>query len=473
MTDTPARDAVGFHTTKVIQLASVAALGGFLFGFDTAVINGAVSGIRSDFGTGPGLTGFVVSSALLGCMAGAYLAGRLADQWGRLRVMFLAAALFTISALGSGLAFGPVDMILWRVVGGLGVGAASVIAPAYIAEISPAQIRGQMGSLQQLAIVSGIFVALLSDFALAAAAPDGSNSPLWFGLDAWRWMFIAEILPAAAYGLLATTIPESPRYLVGLGEEEKAREVLSRVLKGGIDRRISEIKRTIQRDQKSSLSDLKATKGGLLPIVWIGIALSVFQQFVGINVIFYYSSTLWQAVGFTEDDALKQTVITSITNIAVTLVAIALIEKIGRRVLLMVGSGGMFLTLGTLAWVFSQAPITTAADGSTSPVLEGGAGLTALVAANLFVVFFGMSWGPAVWVLLGEIFNNRIRGTALGVAAAAQWLANFAISSTFPKMADIGLWFAYGFYTIAALASLFFVIKYVPETRNRELEDVE
>ncbi len=201
--------------------------------------------------------------------------------------------------------------------------------------------------------------------------------------------------------------------------------------------------------------------------MWIGIALSVFQQFVGINVIFYYSSTLWQAVGFTEADALKQTVITSVTNIVVTIVAISLIDRIGRRVLLTIGSTGMTLSLGIMCYVFSQAPLI---DGE--PVLGDTAGVVALFAANAFVVFFGMSWGPAVWVLLGEMFNNRIRGIALGVAAAAQWLANFAISTTFPSMADLGLWFAYGFYTLAAGLSLWFVWKLVPETNNKELEDM-
>ena len=456
-----------FHTARVVQLAAVAALGGFLFGFDTAVINGAVTPMRDSFGMSAGLTGFVVSSALLACMVGAYLAGALADRIGRIRVMVLAAVLFTVSAIGSGLAFGPWDMILWRAVGGIGVGAASVIAPAYIAEISPASIRGRLGSLQQLAIVTGIFVALLSDFAIAAAA-GGGGEEFWFGLPAWRWMFMTEVIPAIVYGALALTIPESPRYLVAKGEHHTAREVLSKVLIDGIDERIAEIRRTVRREAKASLSDLRGASGKVLPIVWIGIALSVFQQFVGINVIFYYSATLWQAVGFTEEDALTQTVITSVTNIIVTLVAIALIDKIGRRKLLLIGSAGMILSLGTMAWIFSQAPVVAG-----SPQLGQGEGVVALFAANAFVVFFGMSWGPGVWVLLGEMFNNRIRSTALGIAAGAQWLANFAISTTFPSMAEFGLWFAYGFYTIAAVASFVFVLKFVPETAGRQLEDME
>ncbi len=458
--------ASGFHTARVIHLAAVAALGGFLFGFDTSVINGTVGAMRSDYGMGATLTGFVVASALLGAMVGAYAAGRLADRIGRVRVMVIAAVLFTVSAIGCGIALGPVDMVLWRVVGGLGVGAASVIAPAYIAEISPAEIRGRMGSLQQLAIVLGIFVALLSDFAIAAAA-GGSNEPWILGVDAWRWMFVAEVFPAVIYGVLALTIPESPRFLIKRGDESGARKILSEVLVGGVETRVSEIKRTIKREARSSFADLRKPGGGLLPIVWIGIALSVFQQFVGINVIFYYSSTLWQAVGFTEEDALLQTVITSVTNIVVTLVAIALVDKIGRKRLLIIGSAGMTVSLGVMAWVFSQAPIV---EGE--PVLSDSAGVTALIAANAFVVFFGATWGPVVWVLLGEMFNNQIRGTALGLAAAAQWLANFGISMSFPKMAELGLWFAYGFYTVFALLSLAFVLRFVPETKGVELEDM-
>jgi len=455
-----------FYTARAVLLAAVAALGGFLFGFDTAVINGAVTAIRAEFEMGSLLTGFVVSSALLGCVAGAWLAGQLADKYGRIKVMVLAAAMFIISAIGSGLAFGPWDLILWRVVGGLGVGAASVIAPAYIAEISPAAIRGRLGSLQQLAIVTGIFVALLSDFALAAAA-GGAAEELALGLSAWRWMFIAEVVPAAAYGVLALRIPESPRYLVKQGLPDKARESLSQILKTGVEDRIKEIARTMTADTKSSLKDLRGPALGLLPIVWVGIMLSVFQQFVGINVIFYYSAALWQQVGFTESDALIITVITSITNILVTLVAIASIDRFGRRILLMIGSLGMAASLGTLAFLFGTAPVV---DGE--PALSAAAGPVALVAANLFVVFFGVSWGPAVWVLLGEMFNNRIRAAALGLAAAAQWLSNFVISTTFPALADLSLALAYGLYTAFALLSFYFVLKFVPQTTGKQLEDM-
>lgn len=461
-----------FHTGRVVMLATVAALGGFLFGFDTAVVNGAVVAVRDAFEMGAGLTGFVVSSALLGCIVGAYVAGRLADRWGRIRVMVLAAGLFTASAVGSGLAVGPTDLIVWRVLGGIGVGAASVIAPAYIAEISPAAVRGRLGSLQQLAIVTGIFVALLSDAFLAFLA-GGAAEDLWFGLEAWRWMFLAEVMPAVAYGVLSLQIPESPRYLVAKGEPEEARRVLGQVLITGVRERIEEIRRTVRSESRTAFRDLRKPGGGLLPIVWIGIALSVFQQFVGINVIFYYSSTLWQSVGFTEADALTQTVITSVTNIVVTIVAIALIDRIGRRRLLLIGSAGMFLMLGTLAVVFGTADLVENADGVLEPVLGDTQGVVALLAANGFVVFFGMSWGPAVWVLLGEMFNNRIRSTALGLAASAQWLANFAISTSFPAMAEVGLAFAYGFYTTFALLSFVFVLRLVPETKGRQLEDMD
>lgn len=280
-------------------------------------------------------------------------------------------------------------------------------------------------------------------------------------------MFLTEVLPAVAYGVLALQIPESPRYLVARGDLGEARSVLAQVLRTGVDERLREIRRTVAADARSRLADLRGPFLGLLPIVWVGIGLSLFQQFVGINVIFYYSSSLWQQVGFSESDALIQTVITSVTNIAVTVVAIALIDRVGRRLLLLVGSAGMAVSLATLAVAFATAPLV---DGE--PALEGAAGPVALVAANLFVVFFGVSWGPAVWVLLGEMFNNRIRAAALGLAAGAQWAGNFLISTTFPALAEVGLGLAYGLYTGFAALSFLFVLRWVPETRGRELEDM-
>ncbi|MGO1452858.1 MAG: sugar porter family MFS transporter [Brevibacterium yomogidense] len=458
-----------FVIGRVVHLAVVAALGGFLFGFDTSVINGAVDAMAAEWATPALLTGFMVSSALLGCMAGAALAGRISARMGRVRVMLIAALLFTVSAAGSGLAFGPTDLIVWRIIGGLGVGAASVIAPAYIAEISPASVRGRLGSLQQLAIVLGIFAALMSDAALAGAA-GGAAEVLWFGLPAWRWMFLTEVVPAVVYGILALTIPESPRYLVQQGREEEATRVLSEIFVEGVEVRIQEIRRTVVTETTPSFRDiLTPSKTNLQPIVWVGIVLSVFQQFVGINVIFYYSTTLWRSVGFTESDALTITVITSVTNIVVTVLAIALIDRIGRRKLLTIGSAGMTVSLGLMTAAFSIGRDPAITD---TVMLLPEWDLTALVAANAFVVFFGMSWGPGVWVLLGEMFNNRIRAIALGIAAAAQWLANFLISTTFPSMAEVGLWFAYGFYTIAAFASFLFVWKFVRETNGVELEDM-
>ncbi|QDB78755.1 sugar porter family MFS transporter [Georgenia wutianyii] len=452
---------------RILGISLAAALGGFLFGFDTAVINGAIDAMSTDFGISGFLQGFAVSSALLGCIAGAWFAGPLASRHGRIRVMVIAAVLFFVSAIGSGLAVGTWDLIAWRVLGGLGVGAASVIAPAYIAEVSPAEIRGRLGSLQQLAIVLGIFAALLSDAFLADTA-GGAAEELWFGLAAWRWMFMAEAVPAVLYGLFALTIPESPRFLVDQKREKEAAEVLRRYT-GVADTtaKITEIRESLKREQRESLGDLRGARLGLKPIVWVGIGLAVFQQFVGINVIFYYSTTLWRSVGFEESQALTTSVITSVTNVVVTVVAILLVDKIGRRPLLIGGSAGMALTLGTMAVAFSQSQGTGEDVALPQPWAT-----VALVAANLFVVSFGATWGPVMWVMLGEMFPNKIRATAVSVASAANWLANFAVSTTFPSLAEVGLSLAYGLYAFFALVSFFIVVWQVPETKGRELEDM-
>lgn len=465
-------DDLGQHATaRVVLIAAAAALGGFLFGFDTAVVNGAVDAVRGNFGLDAARIGFAVSCALLGSAAGAWYAGPLADRVGRVRAMQVAAVFLALSALGSGLVTGVGSLVFWRLVGGIGVGVASVIAPTYIAEISPAAVRGRLGSLQQLAIVLGIFAALLSDAWLAGTA-GGAAEKLWFGLAAWRWMFLVAVVPALIYGSLVLGVPESPRHLVAKGRLAEAKDVLRQVLNmhsdAALDAKVKDIQDSLHSEYRPTLKDLRGSRLGLLPVVWIGILLSVFQQFVGINVIFYYSSTLWHSVGFSESDSFSITVATSVVNVLVTLVAIALVDRIGRKPLLVIGSAGMTITLGAMAWCFSQATGTGASLSLPAPW-----NMVALVAANAYVVFFGLSWGPMVWVLLGEMFPNRIRAIALAVAAAAQWLANFVITSTFPALSEVGLSFAYGLYAAFALISLFFVLKAVRETKGVELEDMQ
>lgn len=454
---------------KVIGLAIAGAVGGFLFGFDSSVVNGAVDAIQEEFALSEAVTGFAVAVALLGCAAGAFLAGKVADKYGRIPAMKLGALLFLVSAAGTGFAFGVWDLIFWRLVGGLGIGLASVIAPAYISEISPRHVRGRLASLQQLAITTGIFAALLSD-ALFATTAGGADQGLWFGIEAWRWMFLAAAVPAVVYGWIAYTLPESPRFLLSKGREDQARKVFETIAPDqDTDRHIREIQDAIEEDKLAGQKgSLRGKVFGLQAVVWIGITLSVLQQFVGINVIFYYSTTLWKAVGFQEKDSLTISVATSITNILVTLVAIALVDRIGRRPILLAGSIGMAVSLGTMALAFASA------TGSGSGIsLPGAWGPAALVAANVFVVSFGASWGPLVWVLLGEIFPSRIRARALGLAAAAQWIANFAITLSFPVMAAGSLPLTYAMYALFAAASFFFVMFKVPETNGMSLEQAE
>lgn len=451
---------------SAVRIASVAALGGLLFGYDSAVINGAVDSIQKHFQVGNYTLGSAVASALLGAALGAVTAGRIADRLGRIAVMKLAAVLFFISAIGTGLATSVWMVVLFRIVGGIGVGVASVIAPAYIAETSPPGIRGRLGSLQQLAIVSGIFLSLAIDWVLAKLA-GGAGEELWLNMQAWRWMFIVMAVPAIVYGSLAFTIPESPRYLVATHRIPEARRVLTRLLGAkNLEITITRIQETLRAEKPPSWRDLRKPTGGIYGIVWVGLGLSVFQQFVGINVIFYYSNVLWQAVGFGEESSFTITVITSITNILTTLIAISLIDKVGRKPLLLIGSTGMAITLGTMAVIFGTATII---DGK--PHLGGVTGPIALIAANLFVVAFGMSWGPVVWVLLGEMFPNRIRAAALGLAAAGQWVANWLITFTFPQLRDV-LGLAYGFYALCAFLSFLFVWRWVEETKGKTLEDM-
>lgn len=453
----------------IALIVAVATIGGFMFGYDSGVINGTQDGLEAAFNLSALGTGFNVGAILLGCAFGAFAAGRLADAVGRRTVMQIAAVMFIISAVWAGAADSSAHFIIARFIGGLGVGAASVLSPAYISEVTPASIRGRLSSVQQIMIITGLTGAFVANYALAKTA-GGSTAEFWLGYPAWRWMFWLQVVPAAIYFVALLAIPESPRFLVVKKKDAQAEAVLSKLF--GPDagaRKVAEIRASLTADHKPRFADLldPATRK-VRPIVWAGLILAVFQQLVGINIVFYYGAVLWQSVGFSENDALQINILSGVLSIAACLGAVAVIDKIGRKPLLLIGSVGMFVTLGVLAWCFSKA---TMIDGSLH--LDDQTGLTALISANAYVVFFNLSWGPVMWVMLGEMFPNQMRGSALAVAGFAQWIANFAIAVSFPWMAaSLGLVVTYGFYSVSALISFFLVQAWVKETRGRELEDM-
>ncbi|MGD9598041.1 MAG: sugar porter family MFS transporter [Steroidobacteraceae bacterium] len=461
-----ARVNLGF----VAAIVAVATIGGFMFGYDSGAINGTQEGLNQAFDLSKLGTGLNVGAILLGCAAGAFLAGRLADRIGRRSVMMIAAVMFLASALGAGAAGSSAVFILARIVGGLGVGAASVLSPVYISEVTPAHIRGRLSTLQQIMIITGLTGAFVVNYALAHYA-GGSLATFWLGHPAWRWMFWMQVIPAAIYFLALLLIPESPRFLVMRGRDAAATRVLTRLFGAAeAERKVQEIRVSLAADHhRPRLADLlDRTSGRVRPIVWTGIGLAVFQQLVGINVVFYYGAVLWQSVGFSEDDALKINILSGTLSILACLVTVMVIDKVGRKPLLSIGSAGMAVTLGIVAASFSTG---TLMDGTLH--LSDNAGLVALIAANAYVVLFNFSWGPVMWVMLGEMFPNQIRGSALAVAGFAQWMANFAISVSFPALAaSAGLVATYGFYAASALVSFFFVRHMVHETRGLELEQM-
>ena len=459
------------HFGFIAGIVVVATIGGFMFGYDSGVINGTQKGLESAFDLGRLGIGINVGAILVGSAVGAFMAGRLSDLLGRRRVMLLAAALFLISAIVSGAADGSAVFILGRILGGLGVGAASVVSPVYISEVTPAHVRGRLSSVQQVMIVTGLTGAFVANYMIAHYA-GGSTATWWLGMPAWRWMFWLQALPALIYFLSLQFIPESPRYLVLKGREDEARAVLVRLFgPAEAELKISEIRASLLADHKPKMADLRdTTTGRIRPIVWTGIGLAVFQQLVGINVVFYYGATLWQAAGFSENDALLTNILSGALSIGACFITIATVDRIGRKPLLLIGSAGMAVTLALVAYAFSTA--VTDAAGSVS--LPGSNGLLALVAANLYVVFFNLSWGPVMWVMLGEMFPTQIRGSGLAVAGFAQWIANAAVSVSFPALAvSPGLASTYYGYAFFALVSFFFVRALVRETRGRELEDMQ
>ena len=470
MSDTALATDDQSNTAYIVLISCIATIGGFLFGFDSGVINGTVDGLQTAFDSDSVGTGFNVASMLLGCAVGAFFAGRLADRFGRRFIMRIAAVFFLVSAWGSGIAAGSGEFVFYRILGGLAVGAASVLAPAYISEVAPARYRGALATVQQIAIISGLFFAFVSNYSLAAAATS-STAEFWWGYEAWRWMFWIEMLPATVFLLALLIIPESPRFLVLTKRREEAIVVLERL--GGRAAalvKVEEITESLASDRhRPRFRDLiDPATGRLRTLVWVGLGLATLQQLVGINIVFYYGAVLWQSVGFTESDALIN-VLSGGLSIAAVTVTLLVVDRIGRKPILLIGSIGMAVTLGLVTFAFN----TSVAAPSGSITLPGNFGLLALIAANAYVMFFNFSWGPVMWVMLGEMFPNQIRGTGLAVSGLAQWGSNFAITMTFPVMlGTIGLAGAYGFYTACAVVSILFVVMLVHETRGVELEDM-
>ncbi len=461
------------NTGLVFAIVAVATIGGLLFGYDSGAVNGTQDGLKSAFTLNDTTLGFTVGSLLIGCFIGAFFAGTLADKMGRRNVMRLAAILFLVGALVQGFAHDQTIFVIARIVGGMAVGAASVLSPAYISEVAPANIRGRMTTVQQVMIITGLTAAFVVNYYLAQAA--GSSLALfWAGIEAWRWMYLMQALPAAVFLIALFFIPESPRYLVAKGRDTEALTVLTNLFGSEAGTaKLDEIKASFSTDHNPRLSDiLSKGKGGFLgirSIVWVGIMLAVFQQLVGINVIFYYGATLWQLAGFTEQDSLMINIVSGGVSIAACFITIAVIDKIGRKPLLLIGSAGMAVTLFVMVYAFSQGSL----DANGKLALSSQLGMIAVVAANLYVIFFNVSWGPVMWVMLGEMFPNQIRGSALAVAGFFQWFANYLIAQTFPAMATWSLAGAYTFYAVCAVISFFLVQRFVKETKGRELEDME
>ena len=457
-------------------IVAVATIGGFLFGYDSGAVNGTHDGLTAAFNLVPGSfsprngLGFTVASLLIGCFIGAFFAGRLADLMGRRNTMMLAAALFLVGALVQGSASSQIVFVIARICGGMAVGAASVLSPAYISEVAPANIRGRLTTVQQIMIITGLTAAFVVNYFLAKTA-GVSTARFWGGIEAWRWMFLMQAIPAAIFLVALLLIPESPRYLVSKGRTDQARGVLTSLFGADVaGAKLDEIRATFSEDHRPRLSDIMAPGGGVRPIVWVGIMLAAFQQFVGINVIFYYGATLWQLAGFSESQSLAINIVSGVVSIAACFATIAVIDRIGRKPLLLIGSAGMAVTLFVMVFAFSHGSL----DPKGNLVLSKDLGMVAVVAANLYVIFFNFSWGPVMWVMLGEMFPNQIRGSALAVSGFVQWFANFLITFSFPVMAaKLGLTISYTFYGACAVISFFLVQSMVKETRGKELEQME
>ena len=466
---------------NVILLTIIATLGGLLFGYDTAVINGAVDSLKAFFinprfsdlanpaqaNAANSLLGFVVSSALIGCIVGGLMGGWVSTRIGRKRGLIIAALFFLISALGASapeFPFAPIghggpgymaNFVFYRILGGIGVGLASMLSPMYIAEIAPPKVRGNLVAWNQFAIIFGMLVIFFVNFGISKVG----SGDTWLNAIGWRYMFLSGAIPAILFLILLFFVPETPRYLMLKGNETAARAVLAKLVTAEEgEKEIAEIRASLSLHHSGRLFSF----GGLL--VFIGIMLSIFQQFVGINVVLYYATDIFKGMGLTTNASLFQTIVVGMVNLIFTVVAILSVDRFGRKPLQIIGALVMavsMISLGTDFWL-------------------GGKGMIALICMLVFTAGFAVSWGPVTWVILSEIFPNQIRGKAMAVAVAAQWIANYLVSWTFPVLdknpylvEHFKHGFTYWIYGAMGVLAALFMAKFVPETKGRSLEQME
>ncbi|MBN8460062.1 MAG: sugar porter family MFS transporter [Verrucomicrobia bacterium] len=453
----------------LLPVCLVATLGGLLFGYDTGVISGAIEPLTERFGLGDFMKGWASGCVLLGCAAGVLLVGPISDRFGRRVALALAALMFLASAIGTAVPDDIATFIAFRVIGGLGIGIASVATPMYIAEIAPAHLRGRMVAVNQIAIVGGIAGTAFVNYYIAHAHGDPAlpENQAWIIASGWRWMFATGIAPALLFGVLLPMVPESPRWLVERKREDEARRILDRV--GGPEFAASEL-----RDIRSGFAEQQGSWGDLfskrlaLPLV-IGVSLAILQQVTGINVFLYFGATIFKTLSAkTGVDAglLTQIVINGACMIF-TVIAIATVDKWGRRPLMLIGAAGMGLSLIAMGFM-AQTMGEPSANWMLAFII-------------LYIACFGLSVGPVTWVILSEIYPTAVRGRALGLATFFLWTADYVVTQTFPMMDARGSWFvrhfnhAFPFYTYAVFCGILLVVvwKLVPETKGRSLEDIE
>ncbi len=453
-----------FNKKYILGITLVSALGGLLFGYDWVVIGGAKPFYERFFDIvgSPHLQGWAMSSALIGCLFGALSSGYISDRLGRKVPLILAAALFTLSAIGTGASDHFTLFIIYRLLGGLGIGIASAVSPMYIAEIAPAHLRGRLVAVNQLTIVIGILAAQVINYLIAEKVPEGATNEMivqsWNGQWGWRWMFWAETVPAVSFFILAFFIPESPRFLAKSGHVSKSLKILEKI--GGQQYALrveDEIKQTLhETTTKIDWKALKAKK--LRPILILGIVLAMFQQWCGINVIFNYADEVFTSAGYSVSDMLLNIVITGTVNLIFTLVAMRMVDSWGRRKLMLLGSGGLAIIYSVLGTTYFM----------------GVQGLAILVIVVMAIAVYALTLAPVTWVILSEIFPNRVRGAAMAIATTSLWIASFVLTYTFPLLnRALNASGTFWLYAFICLSGFLFIMRKLPETKGKSLEEIE